>query len=156
MRALSRMATVADPSQVTIESSARLAALRADVEHNLTTYGRSLLLLILACGGGLIAIILRSLVLLRRRDFGRRRALGATRGTIVALLLIQVAVLTVVGVALGVVATLVASRLRGLALPGPDFFAAVGLLTLVAALAGALLPAVFAARREPLKELRTP
>ncbi len=41
-------------------------------------------------------------------------------------------------------------------LPGPDFFAAVGVLTLVAALAGALLPAVFAARREPLKELRTP
>ncbi|MEI2777571.1 MAG: FtsX-like permease family protein [Tetrasphaera sp.] len=156
MRALSRMVTVDDPSKVTVESSARLAALRADVDANLTSYGRSLLLLILTSGVGLVTIILSALVFLRRRDFGRRRALGATRGMIVGLLLLQVALLSVAGLALGAATTVIVARLRGLVLPGADFFAAVGVLTLVAALTGAVIPAALAARREPLKELRTP
>lgn len=83
--AVARMAVTPDPTKVTLESSTRLANLRARVDDNLASFGRGLLLLILAAGTALVTLVLVALVQLRRRDFGRRRALGATRGLIITL-----------------------------------------------------------------------
>lgn len=156
LTAVASMAVSPDPTKVTIESSSRLAALRASVDANLASFGRELLSLILTAAAALVSLILIALVQLRRRDFGRRRALGATRGMIIALLLVQVVLLVLTGQALGIAVTIALNRFRGEPLPGWDFFLATGYLCLLAATAGALIPAVIASRRDPLKELRTP
>ena len=145
---------VTDPSTVTIETSAALAGVRAAVSGELGTHGRAMVLVILAVAGVLVAANLFGLVQLRRKDFGRRRALGASQLLITALLLTQTAMLAVIGSVLGTAAALVALRATGHPLPGPDFAAAVAVAATLTALLAATAPAIGAARREPLFELR--
>lgn len=148
--------TPTDPTKVSIETSAELAAIRAAVSGELGSYGRSLVLAILAGAAVLVAVNNLTLVTLRRKDFGRRRALGATQSLIIALLLSQVALLAVLGAAVGVVTALVG--LAGARQPIPDvsFTAAVAIAAILTATLAALLPAVIASRRDPLHELRVP
>ncbi|WP_163632632.1 FtsX-like permease family protein [Microbacterium sp. B35-04] len=145
---------VDDPTKVTIQTSEELAQLRLLVQSQLASFSRGLVLVTLATTGVLVAVILFGLVMMRRRDFGRRRALGATRGLIVALLLTQTAVLTLTGVGVGMVASTIALIASGDPLPGPSFGAAISMLTLATTIGAALLPAVFASTREPIRELR--
>ncbi|TQL02155.1 ABC transporter permease [Cellulomonas sp. SLBN-39] len=145
-----------DPSAVTLETSAELAAIRAAVGGELVTYGRSAVLGILAVAGLLVAANLFGLVQLRRKDFGRRRALGASRGQIVTLLLTQVGVLAVAGAVLGTTAVIVPSMARGAPVPGLAFVVAVAVAAVLTALLAALGPATVAANRDPLHEMRIP
>ena len=145
---------VEDPSKVTMQTSESLAELRVLVQAQLQGFSRGLVLLTLAISGVLVAVILYGLVMMRRRDFGRRRALGASRNLIVTLLLVQTALLAVTGTALGLVASVVALAAGKDPLPGWDFVAALSVLTVATALASALVPAVVASRREPVRELR--
>ena len=147
---------VDDPSLVTVQTSETLAQLRAIVEGQLGSFGRGLVLVMLALTGMLVATILFSLVMMRRKDFGRRRALGASQGLIVGLLLIQILALSIVGVLAGSVISVIALMASGDPLPGPAFFAAIGILAIATALLAAILPAIAAANREPIKELRVP
>ncbi|MEZ3162122.1 FtsX-like permease family protein [Microbacterium sp. BWT-B31] len=145
-----------DPTKVTVQTSEALAQLRAIVQSQLGGFSRGLVLVLLAVTGILVAVILYGLVMMRRKDFGRRRALGATRGLIVGLLLTQTAMLAVLGVGLGVAASVIALVATGDPLPGWDFTLALGVLALATAVVAALIPAVVAARREPIRELRVP
>lgn len=145
-----------DPTAVTIETSAQLAQIRAAVAGELGSYSRSLVLAILAVAGVLVAANLAGLVMLRRKDFGRRRALGATQGLIIALLLTQVGLCAFIGTVLGSVGALTALATTSQPLPGAEFTGAVAVAALVTALLAALAPALAAARREPLYELRVP
>ncbi|WP_166345311.1 FtsX-like permease family protein [Phytoactinopolyspora limicola] len=145
-----------DPSRVTVETSGQLADLRAAVGGELDTYGRTTVLGILAISAFLVAINLFGLVVLRRKDFGRRRALGATQGLIVVLLLSQVWLLSVVGATLGTALTVVMLAANGQESPGLDFTLAVGIAAVLTAIVAALAPAVAAACRDPLHELRVP
>lgn len=145
-----------DPGSVTLETSAGLAAVRAAVGGELGTYGRSTVLAILAVSTVLVAVNLLALVTMRRKDFGRRRALGATRSLIVTLLLGQVAILAVAGAALGTAASLAGLAAVGDPLPGARFTAAIAVAGVLVAALAALPPAVIAARRDPLHELRVP
>lgn len=146
---------VADGS-VTVETAARLAAIRAAVSGELGTHGRSTVLGILAVTALLVAVNLAALVTMRRKDFGRRRALGALRSLIVALLLTQVGLLATVGAGLGTVASLGWLRITGSPLPGASFTAALLVAATLTAAAAAVPPALFAAWRDPLHELRVP
>lgn len=103
-----------------------------------------------------VSILLYGLVMMRRNDFGRRRALGATRGFIVRLLLTQTGLLAVAGVLLDLVAAVVVLVASGDPLPGPAFMVAIGVLALAATLLAALIPALVVSRREPINELRVP
>lgn len=94
--------------------------------------------------------------MLRRNDFGRRRALGASQGLIVGLLLTQVAVLSAIGAIIGCAAAAIGLAATGDPLPGLDFFAAVAALAVAVGAVAAAIPAVAAARRDPLTELRVP
>ena len=94
--------------------------------------------------------------MLRRKDFGRRRALGAAQGLIVGLLLTQMAVLSIMGAIVGSVAAAIGLAVTGDPLPGLDFFVAVSVLAIGVGLLAALLPAVAAARRDSVQELRVP
>lgn len=144
------------PGEVTIDTSADLATIRAAVSGELGTYARGTVLAILALSAVLVAVNLLALVTMRRKDFGRRRALGATRGLITVLLLTQTGLLAAVGATFGVAGSLAVLAATGSPLPGARFTLAVAVAAMLAATGAALLPAITAARRDPLHELRVP
>lgn len=147
---------VDDPTKISVQTSQALADLRAIVQTQLGTFSRGLVLVTLAVTGVLVAIILYALVMMRRKDFGRRRALGATRGLIIGLLLTQTILLAAIGVAAGLAVSAVALAATGDPLPGVTFTAALAILTLSTAAVASLLPAAVASTREPIRELRVP
>lgn len=155
-QAVQSVLAVDDPTKVSLATSESLATLRALVEGQLGSFGRSLVIVIFALTAVLVAAILYGLVMLRRKDFGRRRALGASQALIVGLLLIQMAALSLVGAIIGSAAAAIGLTATGDPLPGINFFAAVSVLATSVGVAAALLPALAAARRDPLKELRVP
>jgi putative ABC transport system permease protein len=146
----------AAPGDVTIETSAELAAIRSAVAGELGTHARTTVLGILALSTLLVAVNLLALVTMRRKDFGRRRALGATRALITTLLLTQTSVLAIIGAVLGAAATMVGLAATGNPTPGVQFTLAVTAAAVLAATLAALPPALIAARRDPLHELRVP
>jgi putative ABC transport system permease protein len=145
-----------DVTKVKLTTSESLAELRALIEGQLGSFGRNLVIIIFALTAVLVAAILYGLVMLRRKDFGRRRALGASKSLIVALLLSQIAALSIVGAIVGSVAASIALAASGDPLPGIEFVASVDLLAVAVGVIAALVPAVAAARRDPLTELRVP
>jgi putative ABC transport system permease protein len=95
----------------------------------------------------------------RRNEIGIRMALGAGQAQVMRMVLGEVASMMVVGLAIGLAASLAATRLvstflYGLKASDPvTFLSAVGILTCIGALAG-YLPARRAARVEPMQALR--
>lgn len=147
---------VTDPTKITLSTSEDLATLRALVEGQLGSFGRNLVIVVFAITALLVSAILYGLVMLRRKDFGRRRALGASKGLIIGLLLIQMAALSTVGAIAGSIGAAIGLLASKDPLPGVTFFAAVSILAVTVGVASALLPAIAAARRDPLTELRVP
>jgi ABC-type antimicrobial peptide transport system permease subunit len=121
----------------------------------LTVFGA--LALLLACIGlhGVTAYA----VARRTNEFGIRLALGARRSQIVWLVVRQVLILAIAGIAIGVPASLVASPLvssllYGLAPRDPVTLVVAGLVMGTVAVGAALLPAHRASRMEALNALR--
>lgn len=145
-----------DPTKITVQTSETLAQLRALVQSQLGSSSRTLVLALLAVMTVLVSVILYGLVMMRRKDFGRRRALGATRGQIIVLLIAQTALLAAGGITLGLlIATGISLALRD-PLPGVEFTLALSTLAFGAAVAAAIIPAIIASLREPIRELRVP
>lgn len=140
-----------------IDSPTSLADTAADLNAQLASYGRSLLALILGAGGLLVAAVVLTDVLVRRRDLGRRRTLGATRADLAALVMTRAAMIAASGAALGCTVAWLINRFTGAHISTPlDFTLAVGVLGLVTAVVASVAPAVFAARRDPISVMRTP
>jgi putative ABC transport system permease protein len=116
-------------------------------------------LALLLASVGLYSVVAYS-VSRRTREVGIRMALGAARGQVLRLILLQGARLALVGVLFGVVASLGVGRLLESLLYGVSsidplaYVAAAGLMALVA-LAANLMPALGAARVDPVRALRT-
>jgi len=155
-QAVHSVLAVDDPSAVKVSTSESLATLRALIEGQLGTFGRSLVIVIFALTAVLVTAILYGLVMLRRKDFGRRRALGASRGLIIGLLLVQMSALSTAGAVLGTTAAIASLKISGDPLPSLEFFVALNILAISVGCLAALLPAIAASRRDPLKELRVP
>ncbi|WP_460946129.1 ABC transporter permease [Okibacterium endophyticum] len=143
-----------DPSQAQIHTSEALAQLRGLIQSQLGSFSRGLVLALMGLTGMLVAVLLYGLVMMRRKDFGRRRALGATRSLIVSLLLIQTAFLSIMGIVTGMMVAVVVLLVANDPLPGAAFSGALAVLTLLTTLIAALIPALIASRREPIRELR--
>lgn len=154
--AVTSVIAVDDPSRVTVQTSEQLAQLRGVIQSQLADSSRILVLALLGITTLLVAVILYGLVVLRRKDFGRRRALGATRGFIIALLISQTLLLGATGTVVGLGAATTAAAVLGDPLPGFEFTTAISILAITAALLAALAPAISASRREPIRELRVP
>lgn len=155
-RAVESVLAPQDASAVKIATSANLATLRGLVQGQLGAYGRGLVVIVFILTAALVAAILYGLVLMRRKDFGRRRALGASRALIVALLLTQTTVVAIVGAVVGCAGAVVALGVEGDRLPGIAFTCALGVLAVAVAAVASIVPAISAARRDPVKELRVP
>ncbi|GAA4883411.1 hypothetical protein AVL62_06000 [Serinicoccus chungangensis] len=145
------------PDAVTITSPVSLADLQAQVTGDLAAFGATLLLGVLGGGALLVAIVVLADVLVRRKDLGRRRALGATRATIITLVIGRTLAPAILGAALGVAAGLaLAARLGQDTIPPADFTTGTATLALIAATTAAIPPALYAATRDPVRILRTP
>ena len=155
-RTVQSLLAVDDPKKVQVSTSESLAKLRGLVQGQLGSFGRSLVLAILALSVVLVSTVLYALVMLRRKDFGRRRALGASQGLIVALQLSQVGVVSLCGAIGGTLVALGALAIQHEPLPGMWFSLAIAVLAVAAASVAALFPALVAAGRDPLTELRVP
>lgn len=141
---------------LTIESSQRLAELRAVVGEALTGQSRAIILGVLSGAAGSVLMTIWSLVLLRRKDFGRRRALGATRAFILVLIVSQVGIIATAGSVLGGIVGVAALAIGRQPVPPLSYLLALCVALTVAATAAAAVPAAWASRREPLSELRVP
>jgi predicted permease len=113
--------------------------------------------LLLATAGiyGLIAYSVAQ----RRREFGIRIALGASRERILRSVVREGVILGVIGVAAGLVAAFALTRtlqrfVYGVSTLDPLTFASVGALLIVVALAASLVPAIRAVRLSPTEALR--
>jgi putative ABC transport system permease protein len=145
-----------DPSKIVVNTAESLNAIREAVQSRLGDFGRRLILVVISVGLLLTAINVWGTVSNRRRDFGRRRALGASRSTIVALVTLQTAASGVVGVTVGLAGPMIFDIVTNQLEPDWPFAAAVGLLALLAAALAAVVPAVVAAYRDPITVLRIP
>lgn len=145
-----------EPGDVTVETSRVLADARAAVAGELTAWSRAHLLSLLGGAALLVSATLGALVAMRRRDYGRRRALGASRMLVATLLTAGTAGIAFVAALAGLALALAVLRWQGGPLPGIPYLVAVVILSVAAACVGALPPAAFAATRDPLTELRTP
>lgn len=151
-----RQVIASETSQYSVATPTQLVEMRAVVADELGASSRRLMLVILGVGLLIIAVTLTGAVSQRRRDFGRRRALGATRSAIVVLVVTQTGASSVLGAVLGVAGGLVVVwRLAG-SLPSPTFVLGVMALAVLAGLVAALPPALLAATRDPVRILRVP
>lgn len=155
-RTVQGVLAVDDPTKVSVQTSEQLATLRALIEGQLGGFGRSLTLGILGLTAVLAAAILYGVVMLRRKDFGRRRALGAGQRLIIALLMTQVGLLASLGAIVGASVALVVLAAMGDPSPGAAYAVGVGVLAIAIGVLASALPALAAARREPIVELRVP
>jgi putative ABC transport system permease protein len=150
-----RVVAAPRPTDIDIRSPLDLAQLQQQVGTDVSRFGRTLLLLVSGGGAVLTALVVTAEVMLRRRDLGRRRALGASRDAVTALVTLRTFIAASGGT---LVATGAGSAIVHAAgtLPPVRFIAGTAVVTLLTATAASLLPATIAARRDPVHILRTP
>lgn len=151
---LSTLAPI-DTSRIRVESPQSLAQVQQQVAGDLGEFSRGLLIGVLSAGAILVAIVVLSDVLVRRTDLGRRRALGAARATITALVAGRTIAPALLGAVLGTFIGLLLTRQMG-TMPPISFAVGTAILAVLAALVAALPPALYAANRDPVTVLRTP
>jgi putative ABC transport system permease protein len=120
----------------------------------------SLGLLALVIAGVGLAGVLAFSVSARHGEIGIRMSLGADRGRVERMILREGGVLVAIGLALGMPAALIATRvirglLFGVAPTDPATFAGVALLMAVIGLAACWIPAMRAARVDPAVTMRS-
>jgi len=144
------------PGGVTIEVSADLVLAQSVIRGEFAGFGRAIVVQALAGGLVLMVVAVLAGVNARRRDFGRRRALGASRGQLVSLVVTQALWSALPGVALGAVAGATLVKVLSGSWPGWQFPLAVAVLTALSAAGAAIIPATLAAVRDPVAALRVP
>lgn len=113
------------------------------------------LLLILTAGGFFSALVTLTDVLLQRRHLGRRRALGITRSALTFLTTARMLYPALMGASAGTLLSVsIAHVTLGIAIPR-EYAAAIVILTSFAAGLAALLPAIWASQRDPVRVLRS-
>lgn len=152
-----RDVVVADrPGDLRVETSADLARLSGDVIAQMAATARTTLMGLLLAVTLLIGAVQYGRVSSMARDIGRRRALGASRTTIVVMVMLNAVLVGVIGAALGAVLGSVAVRLIAGVFSPVSFSLGVAVLLVLASLTGSLWPALRAARLDPVQILRVP
>ncbi len=145
-----------DPAALEVEEPSGVVALREVIAGQLGARARQLMALVIAVGGVIIAGTLHGATAQRRKDFGRKRALGATTHVLVLGVLLHVSVGALAGIALGVTIGLLGLTFAIGVLPSATFVCGVAGLAYLTALLAATPVAIAAARTDPLTILRVP
>ena len=140
----------------TVERSPALLDAREAVREEIVQRDRLLMIALLGLAMTLASVVVFAGTLAARRDFGRRRALGATQGQLTLLVVLATVWPAVVGTATGLAlgSVYLASRLGHL--PDWQFPVSVAVLAVLALIAASPLPAAIAATRDPLRVVRVP
>lgn len=154
--AIENTLTASNPGGLTIESPDELLTARSNIASDLGTSSRVLMLGALIVGLVLVMVTMFAATSERKTDFGRRRALGASRMAIIAMVSIHAVLAAVFGVVLGMICGLTISGLTSGVQPPVSFLTAVGLLCIITTVIASMPPAVVAARRDPVRILRVP
>lgn len=141
---------------VSVERSLALLAAREAVRDEVGRQDRVLILAILAAAMALACVVIFAGTMGSRRDFGRRRALGATRGQLMLIVVLATLWPAVAGTAIGTVAGWVYLGSEFGHVADLRFPVSVGILTALALAVASALPAAHAATRDPLRVLRMP
>lgn len=144
------------PGHLVVSSPTELAQLQRVVGGELGKGSRRVMVGVLLGGLVLICTTMIGATLARRRDFGRRRAMGASRGHLLVFVVAQAGISVAVGATVGTLLGMGALGFVRGELPAWSFCLAVPVLTVIVGLLAALPPAVYAAWRDPVLVLRTP
>jgi predicted permease len=146
------------PLSSVMPMQARVAAATSRTRFNAELLGVFAGLAALLAGVGIYGVISYS-VAARTREIGIRMALGAAAGTVLRSVALEGVALAALGVAIGIPAALAATRVLANLLfqvkPGdPATLAAISALLVLVALLATLVPALRAARVDPMDALR--
>lgn len=145
-----------DPGTLRIESLARASDTLGAVTANVDRFGGVLVVVSVGVGSLFLSLIAFGIVQGRRRDFGRKRALGASRVQLVVMVLMQILVPSLLGCTMGAVSGWLAVFVVEGGRPSATFGVSVVVLGILATIAAALIPALLAAYRDPVLALRVP
>jgi putative ABC transport system permease protein len=143
-------------ASVTVQRSQSLLDARAAVADEVARRDRELVIVILAAATALACIVVFTGTISTRRDFGRRRALGASQAQLTALVMMTTFWPSLLG---AIVGTVIGGAYLGSMVgrvPDLRFPVSVGVLTVIALVVSSALPAAIAATRDPLRVLRVP
>lgn len=145
-----------DPTDIQVSSTAEFEAALAAIAGEVGRFNRSITLISVSIGMIFLSLIVYGILQGRRRDFGRRRALGASRSLLVAMVTLQTLVVAIPGSITGaLLGWIVAANLSG-SEPSASFAFDVTVLGLLAVIAAAIPPATVASFRDPVTALRVP
>lgn len=150
------LAQVEDTTTLTVSTADALVALIDVVSGQLGAVSRQQAAGAMAAGLVFTAVTLYASIGARRRDFGRRRALGASRSALVVIVVGQALWPAVLGVVAGITAGLATVVTLTGGLPPATFTAAVAVLTVLSAVVASVPAALLAALRDPVRILRVP
>lgn len=143
-------------TSASVEWNQDLLAARVAVQDEVARRDRMLVVGLLSVAAVLAGIVVFTWTLAAQRDFGRRRALGASRAQLVALVVVVTALPAVCGASLGSLAGWAYLSAQAGAVSDPRFVLAVGLMSVLVCSGAAVAPAVVSACRDPLRVLRLP
>jgi len=149
-------ALVTDSRSFSVTASKQIVEAQRIIGSSLGKSSRQLVLLILLGSLLVLTVSGAAWVFARRRDFGRRRALGASRSDLALLVLIQTLLPALLGIALAATAGRAAVVLiTGSRIPWA-FVWGVTLLVLLVSMVASLAPALLASRVDTARILRVP
>lgn len=141
---------------ITIRASQDFASLQEVIDGELTGNAQVLTATVFSIAAALVAITLFAVATFRRRDYGRRRALGASIPLLVIIQLAYVFVLSTFGALIGTFVTTQLMRFLSLPVPQPLFLGALVWTAILVSVVFSVIPALYASRRDPATELRVP
>ncbi|MCL2595453.1 MAG: hypothetical protein FWD83_08045 [Promicromonosporaceae bacterium] len=151
-----RLTGVPDLIDLSVTSSEAMLELNAILERELAANSRIIAAVVLAAGMGFTGLALALSVGAQRRDFGRRRALGASRSLLMSLVLLEGAIPALLGAIAGTSIGIITLALLHDVTPDLAFALSVPALALIAVLIASIPAALTAAYRDPVAILRVP
>ncbi len=150
------LAGVDSPDALMITTAPELVDLGAVLSGQVGALSRQLALGAIGVGLLLVTLTMTLALSARRRDQGRRRALGASRSALIAQAVLEAAIPVTAGVILGAAGGLAAVQAWVGHQPAAPFIAATCVLITLTGTAAAIPPAALAALQDPLRILRVP
>lgn len=145
---------VDDPAAIAIRTSPDLVEIQDVVSGDFGELSRQLGIAAVAAGLVVVGLTMVLSVTTRRRDIGRRRALGASRSAVLILVTVQAVVPAAIGAVIGTLGGVAVVVSLADNPPTTPMLFAVPLLAVIAAAVGSLPAAGIAALRDPVSVLR--
>lgn len=153
-RTLRQLLAPTDPANLRLTAARDLAEVSQGLGGDVRVAGYETTLIVLLVGALFVGAVTLADVLIRRRDLGRRRALGITRFDLMALITLRTLISTVLGAALGVMVVHAFSAISDAPASLPHTMAS-AVLVITSAILAALPAGLLASRRDPVSVLRT-